>query len=64
MKVELQVSGLVAALRRMKKREREAFIEDLLAATSPSYLAGIREARADYKAGRVKSHAEVFPQSR
>ena len=44
----------------MKKREREAFLEDLLAATSPDYLKSIREARADYKAGRVKSHEEVF----
>jgi len=44
----------------MRKKEREAFLEDLLAATSPEYLKSIREARADYKAGRVKSHAEVF----
>ena len=41
-------------------REREAFLEDLLAATLPGYLKSIREARADYKAGRVKTHAEVF----
>jgi len=32
----------------------------LLAATSPEYLKSIREARADYKAKRVRTHAEVF----
>ena len=41
-------------------REREAFWEDLLAATSPEYLKSICEARADEQAGRVKTHAEVF----
>jgi len=35
-------------------------LDDLLAATSPGYLGSAREARADYKAGRVKTHAEVF----
>jgi PHD/YefM family antitoxin component YafN of YafNO toxin-antitoxin module len=44
----------------MKKKERDAFLEDLLAATSPEYLAGIKESRADYKAGRVKTHKEIF----
>ena len=44
----------------MKKKEREAFLKDLLASTSPKYLRGIKEARADYKAGRVKTHDEVF----
>lgn len=36
------------------------FLEDLLAATSSSYLKSIREARADYKKNRVFTHAEVF----
>jgi len=44
----------------MEKRKREAFLEDLIAATSPEYLASIREARADYKAKRVRTHEEVF----
>ena len=48
------------AVKKMRKREREAFLEDLPAATSPGYLKSIREARDDYKAGRVKTHAEVF----
>jgi len=36
------------------------FLENLLAATSQEYLRSIRDARADYKAGRIKSHNEVF----
>jgi len=44
----------------MKKKDREAFLEDLIAATSPEYLSSIKEARADYKAGRTMTHKEVF----
>jgi hypothetical protein len=44
----------------MKKEKRDGFLEDLLASTSPEYLRSIKEARADYEAGRVKSHEEVF----
>ncbi|MBW2195856.1 MAG: hypothetical protein JRF37_09910 [Deltaproteobacteria bacterium] len=51
---------IVNAVKRMEKKEREAFLEDLLASTSPDYLESISEARADYKAGRVKNHKEVF----
>ncbi len=51
---------IIAAVRRMRRREREALIEDLLASTSPEYLDSIREARRQYKRGQVKSHAEVF----
>ena len=47
-------------MKKMRKREREALLEDLPATTSPGYLKSIREARDDYKAGRVKTHAEVF----
>lgn len=36
------------------------FFEDLLAATSPSYLKSIKEARKNYKDGDVFSHEEVF----
>ncbi len=36
------------------------FLEDLLASTNKNYLASIRQARADAKAGRVLSHADVF----
>ena len=44
----------------MKKRERAAFIEDPLAMTSPDYLQSSKEARAEYKAGKVRSHKELF----
>ena len=59
-KVEIAPEEIINAVKGMKKRERKAFLEDLLAATSPEYLASIKAARADYKAKRVKSHAEVF----
>lgn len=36
------------------------FFEDLLAAASPEYVESIREARADYKAGKVFEHEDVF----
>lgn len=60
--VTLPISSLqiIVAVKKMKKREREAFVEDLLAATSPQYLASIRAAREDYRQGRVLSHEEVF----
>jgi hypothetical protein len=51
---------VLLAVKKMGVAERRAFIEDLLAATSPKYLAGIREARGDRRAGRVKSLPEVF----
>jgi PHD/YefM family antitoxin component YafN of YafNO toxin-antitoxin module len=59
-KVTISQEEIIKAVKDMKKKERDAFLEDLLAATSPGYLEGIREARADYKAGRVKTHKEVF----
>jgi len=60
LRVNLTQKELIAAVKAMKKKERDTLIEDLLAATSPEYLSSIREARADYKAGRVKTHEEVF----
>ncbi len=51
---------IIIAVKKMKKNDRLAFLEDLLAATSPDYLASIREAREDYRRGRVFSHEEVF----
>ncbi len=59
-RIEVKPEDIIEAAKRMKKKEREAFLEDLLASTSPEYLESIEEARADYKAGRVKSHEEVF----
>ncbi len=59
-KVEIKPQDIIIAVKRMKKTERDGFLEELLAATSPQYLRSIREARADYKNGRVHSHDEVF----
>jgi len=59
-KVEVKPQDIIAAVKRMKKSERDGFLEDLLAATSPEYLRSIKEARAEYKAGKVKTHEEVF----
>lgn len=59
-KIEMNRKELIKAIKAMKKKERDSFREDLLAATSPEYLASIREARADYRSGKVKTHAEVF----
>jgi hypothetical protein len=58
--VPVTLQQIIHAVNKMKKKEREAFLEDLLAATSPAYLASIREAREDYRRGRVLSHEEVF----
>jgi hypothetical protein len=58
--MRVEPEAIIMAVRRMKKRQREAFLKDLLAATSPEYLESIREARRQYKAGKVKTHAEVF----
>jgi hypothetical protein len=59
-KVPISSDDIIEAVKKMKKHERESFIEDLLAMTSPDYLKCVREARADYKAGRTKSHKEIF----
>ena len=58
--IRLEPKDLIKAINDMKKKERDAFLEDLLASTSPEYLDSIREARAEYKAGKVKTHKEVF----
>lgn len=58
--IKISREEIIKAIKEMKKSERNAFLEDLLAATSPEYLEGVKEARADYKSGRVKTHKEVF----
>jgi hypothetical protein len=59
-RMEVKPDEIIEAVKRMSKREREAFLEDLIASVSPEYLESIKEARADYKTGRVKAHEEVF----
>jgi len=51
---------IIKAVKKMKKKERDSFLEDLIASTSPEYLESIKTARKDYRNGRVKSHDEVF----
>jgi hypothetical protein len=60
LKMDVRPDEIIETVKKMKKKEREAFLEDLLASTSPEYLASIREAREQYKAGKVKTHKEVF----
>lgn len=60
LKMEVSLETIIRAVKGMKKTAQLAFLEDLIAATSPEYLQSIRDARRDYKAGRVKSHANVF----
>ena len=59
-KIQVRPEEIIEAVKGMEKRKREAFLEDLIAATSPEYLSSIREARADYKMKRVKTHEKVF----
>ena len=59
-KMEIEPEVIIAALNRMPKKERGSFLEDLLASTSPEYLKSIKEARTDYKSGRLRTHQEVF----
>lgn len=51
---------IISAVKKMKKKQKESFIEDLLASISPEYLKSIKEARKDYKEGHIYSHNEVF----
>ena len=60
LKMDISLSDLVMALRGMPNEDREWFLENLLAATSPEYLRSIREAREDYRAGRTVSAEELF----
>ena len=59
-KVPISSDDIIEAVKKMKKHERDSFIEDLLAMTSPDYLKSVKQARAEYKAGRTKSHKEIF----
>ena len=59
-KVAISPIDLIDAVKKMKKKERDAFVEDLLAATSPEYLKSIHDARGNYKAGRTKNSKIVL----
>ena len=58
--IQVKPDEIIEAVKRMNKRERDAFLEDLIASVSPEYLESIMGARADYKEGRINTHEEVF----
>lgn len=58
--MQIEPEKIIEAVKKLNKKERDEFIEELLAASSPEYLSSIREAREDYKRGRTKSHKEIF----
>jgi hypothetical protein len=59
-KIGIPFDDLVEAIREMKDEDREWFVENLLASTSPEYLQSIRDAREDYRQGRVVDSEELF----
>jgi hypothetical protein len=59
-KIGISVSDLAAALQGLSDEDREFFIENLLAATSPDYLRSIDEARKDYREGQTVPYEAVF----
>jgi len=58
--MEVSPEEIIRAVQNMSPEDQEDFIEQLLAATSSEYLQSVREAREDYKAGRVESHDDLF----
>ncbi len=60
LKMEIDTEKIIAAVKKMKRKDRGDFLEDLLAATCPEYLASIKEARADYGAGRTHNPAWYY----
>ncbi|HLF09131.1 MAG TPA: hypothetical protein VI789_07280 [Dehalococcoidia bacterium] len=57
LKVGVSLEELVKALQEMDEEDREWFVENLVAATSPEYLKSIEEAGQDYREGRAVSVA-------
>ena len=58
--LEITRQQIIEAVKKLSDDERENLIEDLLAQASPDYLESIREARKDYRQGRVLTHEKVF----
>jgi hypothetical protein len=59
-KIGFSVADLVAALRQLSDQDREFFIENLSAATSPEYLESIHEARTDYRECKTVPYERVL----
>lgn len=43
LKMDISAEMIIKAVKRMKRAERQGFVEDLIAATLPEYLQSIRE---------------------
>ena len=56
----LSLSDLIEAINALNPEDKELFIENILAATSPDYLESIQQARQEYKDGKVFTFNEVF----
>jgi hypothetical protein len=56
----LSLADIIAAIEELKPQDKELFIENLLAATSPDYLLSVKEARQEYRAGKTSTFDEVF----
>ncbi|MGB6872839.1 MAG: hypothetical protein WBE46_01620 [Dehalococcoidia bacterium] len=59
-KIGFSVADLATALQQLSDEDREFFIENLLAATSPEYLESIDEARRDYREGKTIPYEKLF----
>ena len=59
-KIGFSVTDLATALQQLSDEDREFFIENLLAATSPEYLESIDEARRDYREGKTIPYEKLF----
>jgi hypothetical protein len=64
LKVPVSSDEIIEAVNKMKKHDRNAFIENLLAITSPEHLQRIKEVRAEHKTGKVKTPKDVFEGSK
>jgi len=60
LRVDISPQQIIAAVKSMDEETQQEFLEDLLAQTSPEYLESIRQARNDYREGRIYSHEDVF----
>lgn len=59
-KVAISIKDVVTALQGLNDEDREFFIENLLAATSPEYLESISQARRDYQEGKTVPFEEAL----
>jgi len=59
-KLKFSLKEVISAVKELTPEEKEFFIENLIAATSPEYLKSIKEAREDYRKGRTISHKDLF----